>query len=136
MKKPINYYGFAFDNCKDGYNKKFLKSMEGRKELKRCKKNKKRLKKHLKKHGFDPSETWNLDYTFARFILPRLKYFRNNLHGYPSDLSMKKWEKILDKIILSFEIIVNDDLLSDTKNIKKVQKGLRLFAKYYLNLWD
>ncbi len=138
--KPNNYYGFAFDDCRKSYNKKFLKSKEGKKALKECEERKKKLQKDLEENGIDVSETWNLDFTLSHLILPRLEIFRDNLHGYPSNLkSMKEWKKILNKMIYSFKSSINDyeNLESDSKKeFKKIQEGFDLFGKYYMNLWD
>lgn len=44
----------------------------------------KRLKEWHKQHskyGFDEREMWNLDITFALYIYPRLKFFRDNIVG-------------------------------------------------------
>jgi len=135
MKKPLNYYGYAFAKPGEGYNDEYLASKEGKKEIKKDKKRKKKLQKELKENGFDNSECWNLDNTIAQFVLPRLKNFRENLHGYPSNLTEKKWDKILGKMIYSFENIVHSDVYVD-KDYKKIQKGLDLFGKYFQNLWD
>lgn len=143
MKKPLNYYGFAFDSCKKGYNKKFLNSDEGKKEVKKCKKHKKKLKKHLKKYGFDPSETWNLDQTIANFVLPRLQHFRDNVHGHPSNMTEDEWMEVLDKMIFSFEASVYDyadldveDIAKQKKKFKIIQEGFELFGMHFMNLWD
>jgi len=143
MKKPENYYGFAFSDCKDGYNKKYLKSKKGKKDIKKCKKRQKRLRKQLKKTGIDESETWSLDYTFSNYILPRLKIFKETKMGYPSNITEEEWNKILDKMIFSFEqTLVDYDGYKDNnkeemkKYYKKVQKGFSLFGEYYMNLWS
>lgn len=71
-------------------------------------------KKWLKKHGqyIAPKELWNLDYTVAKFILPRLIKFKENSSGFPgydeAD-TMDKWQDILQKMITAFEHIVTDD---------------------------
>ncbi len=137
MKKLLNYYGFAFDKCSEGYNKKYLLTKEGKKTLKQCKKNKKKLQKELKENGFDSSETWNLDVTIVQFTLPRLKYFSENLVGYPSELTEKKWKKILDNIIWSFENYLKEETeIPDKKSLKKYQKGFDLFGKYLTGMWS
>jgi len=138
MKKPKNYYGFAFGNCKKEYSKKYLKSKEGKKELKKCKKRFKKYRKHYKKHGWDPTETWNLDQTLANFVFPRLVYFRKNLHGYPGNLTKKEWKEILDKIIKSMKSASKgyEDVDYDEKEWKRIQEGFKLFGKYFSNLWD
>lgn len=71
-------------------------------------------KKCLKKHGqyIAPKELWNLDYTVAKFVLPRLIKFKENSLGFPgydeAD-TMNKWQDILQKMITAFEYIVTDD---------------------------
>jgi len=35
MKKPLNYYGFAFSDPKEGYNEHYLKTKKGKKEIKK-----------------------------------------------------------------------------------------------------
>ena len=71
-------------------------------------------KKWLKKHGqyIAPKELWNLDYTVAKFVLPRLIKFKENSLGFPgydeAD-TINKWQDILQKMITAFEYIVTDD---------------------------
>ncbi len=91
------------------------------------------------RYGFELNESWNLNIYTAKFILPRLVYLRLNLHGYPPGLSEKEWDVILDKMIYSFEMILldNEECLELPNKIwDKIQDGLDLFGKYYLNLWD
>lgn len=76
---------------------------------------KKRLsKKRLKQQGkyIEPSEIWNLDQTIAKFILPRLKKFRNVVHSHPVTDEVKTfedWQEVLDKMIIAFEYILECD---------------------------
>lgn len=75
---------------------------------------KRQRKKWLKQHGkyINPKDTWSLDYTIAEFVLPRLKLFKEKTLGYPGTgeaNTPEKWDAILDKIILSFELILDDD---------------------------
>lgn len=52
--------------------------------------------------GFSDKQIWNLDNSLSKFLQPRLREFRKNLSGHPSDLKgMKEWETILDKIDLA-----------------------------------
>lgn len=133
MKKPLNYFGSAFDNPRKGYNKDYLKTKEGKKEIKRNKKYSKKIRKQLEERGFDDSECWNLYITISKFILPRLKRLKEIQHGHPVDLSENEWNKILDKMINSFKEILKDEINQD---YHKIKKGLKLFSKYFLNLWD
>ena len=132
MKQPLNYFGYAFSNPAEDYNQKFLKTKKGKKEIKKRKKYNKKLRKDLKQNGFDKSECWNLDITIAKFILPRLKYFRETTISYPhTTIGLDGWHEILDKMIYSFDEILKDD----STDQDKIQEGLELFAKYYVNLW-
>lgn len=77
--------------------------------------------------GFDYRELWNLDYTIAKFVAPRLRHFRNyNALGVtpgcmikfdektgmplddPENLAHKEWLNILDKMLYSFEHLAKE----------------------------
>jgi len=60
------------------------------------------------------------------------------------DNFFKRWDWVLGEMIWSFQQI-HDDLYDDSYNLNKeerdqyydrLQNGLNLFAKYYMNLWD
>lgn len=69
--------------------------------------------------GWNDSDCWALDKTFARFALPRLKKLKEISKGYPSSIQIseeenfeegrKIWKEILDKMIFSFQCIVDDN---------------------------
>jgi hypothetical protein len=109
--------------------------------------------------GWDESDWWSLDYSFIKWITPRLKELRKNIKGYPSSLYTKyggemgiqndaidklafdNWKSILDEMILGFEINT-DDLeyhsgkhSTDEKNIR-LKKSLKLFVEWFDYLWD
>ena len=115
------------------------------------------------KYGFNPRECWSLDLSIAEYVLPRLKYLKKVKHGTPCDMfpknylgsnlsntdnkkcekieaaAEKKWDEIMDKMILSFELIVKDewDTIEEYKvQQKKIEEGLNLFAKHFRSLWD
>lgn len=69
--------------------------------------------------GWDDSECWNLDHTFAGWIIPRLEILKKNKHGVPSDMfadrwgdhndeemaiAEAKWNNIIDEMIYGFKI--------------------------------
>ena len=103
-------------------------------------KRKKELKRQRIKRGFDDTELWSLYTTIGRFILPRLKAFREGFCGYPTVLeSEDQWGEILDKMIFSFDYVVREDEefeVREDEYYNRVQEGLDLFAKYFFNLWD
>jgi len=95
----------------------------------------------------DKYDTWNMNTTLAKIILPMLKQLKEEKYGYPSTLTEKKWNTIVDEMIWSFEQVLDDE--SDEKfwtdgidwdglraHNKRIDKGLTLFGKYYRNLWD
>ena len=53
--------------------------------------------------GFNDSETWNLDYTIAKLVLPRLKRFKELTNGIPGDFSIK------DRPYIKFPENITDD---------------------------
>lgn len=82
----------------------------------------------------DEYDLWNLDQTLALIILPALQKFRENMNGYPTELSEKQWEDIVDKMISSFEDLLNENVIIMNAT-PRIQEGLELFGKYYAYLW-
>lgn len=97
--------------------------------------NKRQRKKYAKKKGkyVSNKETWNLDYTIAEWILPRLKAYKKVTIGYPpfdkklyaetkelKNITFEDWQNILDEIILGFEQILIDplDIAIDDKKLE------------------
>lgn len=98
-------------------------------------------------HGFDYRDTWSLDYSIAKWILPRLRYLRENTHGYPGQFSEelgyegdgeKEWDRILGEMVFAFEVAVRDDMVDDIsdEDWARAENGLKLFAEYFHHLWD
>ena len=110
-----------------------------KKEKQRLEKRKILFKKQRKERGWDDSETWSLDSTIAGFVLPRLKRFKEVNCGFPSLLSEEKWNEILDHMIYAMEVISDEELhygcTLTKKDWKRVNRGCRLFGKYFQDLW-
>ena len=89
-------------------------------------------RKQLEERGFADSENWNLDFTIACFILPRLKAFKKQDGGYPGSFkSCRDWELVLNKMIKALESIV------EGKNNDRVEKeGLKLLFEKFHCLWN
>lgn len=128
--------------------------------------NNRQRKKWLKKQGsyVNPKETWSLDVTLAKYIIPRLKKFKELENGYPGRDEMdtpEKWDDALDKMIQAFEYVIDYDSYwigdqkydyfslsyeegrektienlraEDIRRLAAINKGLQLFAKYYMSL--
>lgn len=95
--------------------------------------------------GWSDDELFNLDYEIAKFVLPRLKGFRANIVGWPSEIqwaceeddakAKAQWEAELDLMIQAFDIILSECLITDDK-YHKVQNGLTVFGKRFQSLWQ
>ena len=84
--------------------------------------------------GYSTLELWNLDYTFSKFILKRLKAFQKmKRYGHPSDLkSMEEWNSIIDKMIFSFEYAqfdygMDEDYLGHNRIWEPIQEKQEVF---------
>ena len=110
----------------------------------------------------DKHDTWSMDHTLAHIILPMLVQLKENNHGYPSGLTEKKWDDIMDEMIWAFEQKLRDNWEDDyygpyiesedkrelfgrfewvddegrQKHQERMTNGFKLFGKYYENLWD
>ena len=99
----------------------------------------KRLRKKKGLSKITINELWGLDYTLAKYILPRLIKFKENAESYPSDITWEEYLVILDKMIWSFDYIVKKEYNTNFEDYiqedKRCQEGLDLFAKYFRSLW-
>ena len=113
-------------------------------------KNPKRLKKMLsdyEKQGWTDMDTWSLDCTFAKFMLPRLKRFKEIKNGYPSNIDdnpaggySKKaesiWNKIVDEMIEGFQLMADGKQFGGNDvQFKKMNRSLDLFREHFFSLW-
>ena len=90
------------------------------------------------KHDYPIEEVWNTDNTIARLIVPRLKAYRSlDKHGYPQGFtSMEEWNKVIDKMVYSFELNSFAPGPSTEQEREDFEDGFALFCKHYKNLWD
>lgn len=65
------------------------------------------MRRQKKIRNIKYKDIYNLDSTIARFILPRLKFFRKKTFSCPYGFTLEEWKDILDKIILAFELILD-----------------------------
>lgn len=92
--------------------------------------------------GWSDDELWNLDVTIAKFTLPRLKAFRSGpaMGGTPTTIATnEEWLAILDEMIFAFEFVAGENYYINQHNkneYERCEKGLALFAKHFMSLWD
>ena len=86
--------------------------------------------------GFSDRITWNLDKEMAKFVLPRLKRYKEITPCHPSKLTEEEWNEKLDKMIRAFELILRDYEHELTKEeFFEVQDGMLQFGWWYQHLW-
>ena len=94
----------------------------------------------------NPDEVYDLDLEIAKFIIPRLKLYKNEclsleetgIEIYPNDFkSFDEWILVIDKMISAFETYWRGVEYSDImdEKYKEVKDGMYLFVKYYDCLW-
>lgn len=87
--------------------------------------------------GYDDRLFWDMAGYVDRLIVVHCKHLRENAVGYPSGLTQKKWNKILDTIILGMQ--EEPDFKkkgSYEKYWKNRMKALELLGLYWDGLWD
>jgi hypothetical protein len=87
--------------------------------------------------GWDDSETWSLDHTFAHFALPRLRRFKEITIGCPAELTEEEWKDIIQEMIDAFDFFANRQFTIEPTEEEwaRANEGMRLFAKWYNYLW-
>jgi len=85
----------------------------------------------------EDKETWNLDVSLAKLILPRLIKFNQLRNGCPMSLTETEWSDCLNQMIEAFEWYSGENRWNENEfeMMQKHQKGIDLFAKYYNCLW-
>lgn len=88
--------------------------------------------------GYDDTITWDLYQNIAAFVLPRLIAFRATTTCCPHGMTLSKWYKELDCMINAFRLVLSqyDGITTTATTCEDINKGLALFAKRYLNLWN
>lgn len=108
------------------------------------------VKKYYQKarYGFSDEEWWNLDIELARWIVPRLKAFREKTISYPdvyfdqAGIKLEEaearlaWDRELEEITWTFEFISAEGAPMEDEDRVRVEAGLDLFRKRYFSLWD
>lgn len=60
--------------------------------------------------------------------------FKEVTNCHPLGMKSEKWDVILDKMIYAFKWYSDEDRYGSDRP-KEVDRGMRLFAKYYPALW-
>ena len=106
-----------------------------RRDLRLWKRNFRYLRQLLTR-GWCDYECWNLDIHLASHISEKLKRFKDFTQGHPIEFNPEGWDNALSEIIEAFDLIASDINIYKKEDLEKVQKGLDLFAKHFMSLWD
>lgn len=101
-------------------------------------KRKKRYRKQRKKRGFDDTETWSLDLTIVKFVLPRLKRFYEVADDVIEIDYHEGFREAIEEMIEGFEIMVGPDyccLHPDSEEYNKVENAWDKLSEYHALLW-
>lgn len=89
--------------------------------------------------GWDDGDTFSLDHSLAKVILPRLKRFQEVRGGHPADMTDDEWEKILSEMVWGFEFFATGKQWEygpeHRAEHERAHAAIELFAKYYGHLW-
>lgn len=84
--------------------------------------------------GVWPDEVLNLDCQLAKFLAPRLELMAKRIIGYPHDMTMKSWKKLLrDTAKYCREYMSSYDIKKESERQTKIAEFL---GKHFHNLWD
>lgn len=93
--------------------------------------------------GCDDKMLFNLDEELGKIISQVTLKMADKTNSYPDGLTPEKWEGILNDISLGFGSYLemrSGIYTFEDKEFKRLDKnfkrGLKLFTRYYTNLWD
>lgn len=78
--------------------------------------------------GWSDKETWNLDYEFYKWLLPRLKRFRKVSLTVPKNKTSQEWDLELKAVIAALEML-EDEVIYFSEHRKFEE------AKEFVNKW-
>lgn len=89
--------------------------------------------------GWDDGDTFSLDCTVAKFMLPRLQRYRELTNGFshPMHLSGEEWDTILAKIEFSLTRTITDmeGSVVPKEEWDAWREGYTLLGTWFTNLW-
>jgi len=61
------------------------------------------------KRGYSDCDVWGFHHHMSTVILGGLKELRENLHGFPPEITFEEWKRILDEMIYTFQTLKDVD---------------------------
>ena len=99
-----------------------------------------RYRKQREEQGFDDTETWHLDRTFALFMIPRIKRFIHVNNGFPNGETYESYIEKLKFVVKSFEEYYLDDNIETSLELEKerlenAKQAVDILSKLWFCLW-
>lgn len=100
-----------------------------------------KMKWQMLTQGCNDRQVWAFNSEMTELTIKLLTRFKNNLNGCPSKLTPEKWYRILTQIIEGFEAqnelhnMCEYDKEMTSILEKKWKEGMKLYTKWYGNLW-
>lgn len=86
--------------------------------------------------GFSDDELWSLDYTCAKWLLPRLKEFKKiKLRVLADENRKKELENELGEVIWFLEKVIKCEKGIYPDDLCREKKAAKLFGKIFPTLW-
>lgn len=105
----------------------------------------KRIKKKKGISKITKDDIIDLDYTLAKYTLPRLKEFKkmklnSKLKNCPNGMTFEKWIETIDEMIWAFNYyMIKPEFVKTKEEVKdrlRYRDGMALFSTYFHELWD
>ena len=88
------------------------------------------------RYGAGCCDTYSYVWYLSKRLSNDLKLFKKRCMSHPMDTTEEEWDKILDEMIWAFEYLENEDSYDyKKKDSNRCDRGLKLFGKYFRNLW-
>ena len=85
--------------------------------------------------GWDDRETWDLEYEFLKWILPRLKRLKKISIAYPPHYTVRGWDAFLEgiiarteKVLLNHQKMAHMNLDEEEEFVKEKSKVVQIIA--------
>jgi len=94
------------------------------------------------RRGYADCDVWNLDSYLTSWLPAALEHLQRNKMGHPVGMTRKGWDTRLERMKQGF---IEAQKVSDMVYItprdcamaqRRVESGLRVFARHFLSLWD
>ena len=92
------------------------------------------------RRGYADCDVWGLDNYLAGWMPGALRKLEDNKLGHPIGMTPKGWANRLRIMCEGFEAVVAMGEIPDAKTYRRLErrmrKGMKMFGKHFLDLWD